>query len=141
MTFYPFFFNFYSAPTNNTQIIPNVNLELRKNNVQRNSSFFPRLTLIGATGNVNSGWCSSRRSAMAATGKPISTTTKAVQSSTSSSYLSATEPYDFSPNSTPVNLVLSPDQLRHCSEALRVFKTKMINSPHLIREEFLTMQV
>lgn len=77
---------------------------------------------------------------MAATGKPIYTTTKAVQSSTSS-YLSATEPYDFSPNSTPVNLVLSPDQLRYCSEALRVFKTKMINSPHLIREEFLTMQV
>lgn len=72
---------------------------------------------------------------MAATGKPIAST-KAVPSSTSS----VTEPFDFSPSSAPVKLVLSPDQLRYCTEALRVFKTKMINSPHLIREEFLTLQ-
>ncbi|KAI5668340.1 hypothetical protein M9H77_18193 [Catharanthus roseus] len=71
---------------------------------------------------------------MAATGKPISA---AKAASTSSS---AAEPIDFSPDSLPARLVLSPDQVRYCSEALRVLKNKMVNSPKLIEDEFGTLQ-
>jgi protein tyrosine phosphatase len=76
---------------------------------------------------------------MASTGKPVSAP-KAVASASESSS-PASKPFDFSPDSPPLaSLVLSPDQLRYCSDALRVLKNKMVNSPQLIRDEFLTLQ-
>ncbi|KAL2467546.1 Protein-tyrosine-phosphatase PTP1 [Forsythia ovata] len=71
---------------------------------------------------------------MAATGKPISTTTTAFSSS-----LAATS-FDFVADSNPPRLTLTADQLRHCSEALKFFKAKKFDSPQTIRQEFLTLQ-
>ncbi|KAK3039294.1 hypothetical protein RJ639_026678 [Escallonia herrerae] len=71
---------------------------------------------------------------MAAANKPFSTTTS------SSSSLSSAKSNSFSAVSPP-RLTLSPDQLRHCSEALTFFKEKKLHTPHKIQKEFLTLQV
>ncbi|KAL3504018.1 hypothetical protein ACH5RR_033859 [Cinchona calisaya] len=70
---------------------------------------------------------------MAATGKPIS-------ASSASSSSPAVKPLEFSPDSAPAKLVLSPEQLRYCSQALTALKDKLVNSPQTIRQEFLTLQ-
>ncbi|EXB39309.1 hypothetical protein L484_025004 [Morus notabilis] len=46
---------------------------------------------------------------------------------------------NFSPDSPP-RLALTPDQLKHCSEALGFFKEKL-QSPHQINQEFGFLQV
>ncbi|MCE5166401.1 tyrosine protein phosphatase 1, partial [Datura stramonium] len=80
----------------------------------------------GATGSGLSIRNRSRRSAMAASGKPPSS--------------SATKPFNFSDDSVPKRVVLSPDQQRFCLEALKVFKDKRFSAPEKIRQEFMTLQ-
>jgi protein tyrosine phosphatase len=70
---------------------------------------------------------------MAATRKHISPSAQGASSQPAT-------PFDFSLDSVPAKPVLSPDQLRNCSEALSAFKHKLVNSPQSIREEFLTLQ-
>lgn len=70
--------------------------------------------------------------------KPLSTTdTAAAVSGTPTSGKSL----DFSFDMTMPRPRLSGDQLRHCFEALQCFKTKKLNSPQTIRQEFQTLQV
>ncbi|KAE9446424.1 hypothetical protein C3L33_21683, partial [Rhododendron williamsianum] len=73
-----------------------------------------------------------RRSAMAAAsaGNHLS--------SSSSSSAAANKPFNFSPDSPP-QLHLSPDQLRHCTDALRAFKDKL-QTPQEIHKEFRSLQ-
>ncbi|XP_055831794.1 protein-tyrosine-phosphatase PTP1-like [Solanum dulcamara] len=63
---------------------------------------------------------------MATSGKPLSP--------------SATKPFDFSDDSVPKRVVLSPDQQRYCLDSLKVFKDKRFSSPEKIRQEFMTLQ-
>ncbi|XP_058191116.1 protein-tyrosine-phosphatase PTP1-like isoform X3 [Rhododendron vialii] len=58
--------------------------------------------------------------------------------SSSSSSSAANKPFNFSPDSPP-QLHLSPDQLRHCTDALRAFKDKL-QTPQEIRKEFRSLQ-
>ncbi|RVW37132.1 Protein-tyrosine-phosphatase PTP1 [Vitis vinifera] len=51
---------------------------------------------------------------------------------------SSRKPFDFSPDSPP-RLSLTPDQFKHCSEALRFFKDKL-QMPEKIRQEFAFLQ-
>lgn len=81
----------------------------------------------GATGSRLSIRNRSRRSAMATSGNPLSP--------------SATKPFNFSDDSVPKRVVLSPDQQRYCLDALKVFKDKRFSSPEKIRQEFMTLQV
>ncbi|CAK9140276.1 unnamed protein product [Ilex paraguariensis] len=89
---------------------------------------------ITATGNLISGRSRSRRPAMAAAaGKPLSIATGASASS-------AVKSFDFSADS-PSRLILSPDQIGRCSEALSVFKDKKFRNPEEINREFKILQV
>ncbi|KAL3845597.1 hypothetical protein ACJIZ3_003000 [Penstemon smallii] len=52
----------------------------------------------------------------------------------------AEKSFDFSADSKTPRLLLSDDQLRHCTEALKCFKDKKLNSPQTIRQEFQILQ-
>ncbi|XP_009609766.1 protein-tyrosine-phosphatase PTP1-like [Nicotiana tabacum] len=52
----------------------------------------------------------------------------------------ATKSFDFSDDSVPKRVVLSPDQQRCCLEALKVFKDKRFSAPEKIRQEFMILQ-
>nr|GMC49145.1 protein-tyrosine-phosphatase PTP1-like isoform X1 [Ipomoea batatas] len=56
---------------------------------------------------------------MAAAGKPLSSVTGTAASSAEAA-LPPAKPFDFSYDSQPRRLALSSDQLRYCSEALKV---------------------
>lgn len=71
---------------------------------------------------------------MAAAGKHV------VSASVSEASSGPAKPFDFSMDSVSGKPVLSPDQLRNCSEALKAFKHKMVNSPQTIRQEFLSLE-
>nr|GMD80844.1 protein-tyrosine-phosphatase PTP1-like isoform X1 [Ipomoea batatas] len=76
---------------------------------------------------------------MAAAGKPLSSVTGTAASSAEAA-LPPAKPFDFSYDSQPPKLVLSSDQLRYCSEALKVLKEKKFQAPEKIRQEFGTLQ-
>ncbi|PSS00397.1 Protein-tyrosine-phosphatase [Actinidia chinensis var. chinensis] len=67
---------------------------------------------------------------MAAAGRPLAA---------SSPSSSTSKPFAFSADSPPPTLSLSADQIRHCTEALKVFKDKLL-MPQVIGKEFLTLQ-
>ncbi|KAF3661597.1 Protein-tyrosine-phosphatase PTP1 [Capsicum annuum] len=65
---------------------------------------------------------------MATSGKPLSSSS------------SAAKPFNFSDESVPKRVILSPGEQRYCSEALKVFKDKRFSAPEKIRQEFMTLQ-
>nr|GLL44062.1 protein-tyrosine-phosphatase PTP1 [Ipomoea trifida] len=77
---------------------------------------------------------------MAAAGKPLSSVTGTAASSAEAA-LPPAKPFDFSYDSQPPRLALSSDQLRYCSEALKVLKEKKFQAPEKIRQEFGTLQI
>ncbi|PIA47273.1 hypothetical protein AQUCO_01400150v1 [Aquilegia coerulea] len=70
---------------------------------------------------------------MAATSSSSSTSTSSRRSS-----LPSSKPIDFSSDSPP-KLILSPDQQRYCSQALKLLKEKL-QIPSTIRQEFKQLQ-
>nr|GMD27419.1 protein-tyrosine-phosphatase PTP1 [Ipomoea batatas] len=91
------------------------------------------------TGSAISTRTRSRRSAMAAAEKPLSSVTGTAASSAEAA-LPPAKPFDFSYDSQPPRLPLLSDQLRYCSEALKVLKEKKFQAPEKIRQEFGTLQ-
>lgn len=76
---------------------------------------------------------------MAAAGKPLSSISAAAASSAVAAPAPG-KPFDFSYDSPPLRLALSSDQLRYCSEALKVLKVKKSQAPRIIEQEFGTLQ-
>ncbi|KAL2231918.1 UNVERIFIED_CONTAM: hypothetical protein Sindi_1371800, partial [Sesamum indicum] len=52
----------------------------------------------------------------------------------------AAKSFDLSAVSSPKRWLLSEDQLRHCYEALKVFKGKRFGSPQTIHHEFQILE-
>ncbi|XP_009624646.1 protein-tyrosine-phosphatase PTP1 isoform X1 [Nicotiana tomentosiformis] len=76
---------------------------------------------------------------MAAAGNPLSSaTTSTEQPATATG--TVTKPLDFSADSVPKRIVLSPDQRSYCLEALTAFKEKRCHSPGKIDSEFSALQ-
>ncbi|RAL38754.1 hypothetical protein DM860_013435 [Cuscuta australis] len=76
---------------------------------------------------------------MPAAGKPPPTTSGPSASSTLAAPIHC-NPFDFSSDWSPPRLALSSDQIRYCSEALKVFKAKKFQAPEKIHQEFGTLQ-
>ncbi|KAK4359011.1 hypothetical protein RND71_021240 [Anisodus tanguticus] len=78
---------------------------------------------------------------MAAAGNPLSSAaTSTVPPPPTASGSTAKKPFDFSTDSVPHRIVVSPDQRSYCLEALKYFKEKRCNSPDKIDLEFSTLQ-
>lgn len=76
---------------------------------------------------------------MAAARNPPSTTSIPAASSSLAAPIPS-NPFDFSSDWSPPRLVLSSDQIRNCSKALKVLKEKRFQAPEKIRKEFGTLQ-
>lgn len=77
---------------------------------------------------------------MAAAGNPLSSAVTSMEPPPTASG-TAKKPLDFSADSVPQRIVLSPDQRSYCLEALKDFKEKRFHSPDKIASEFSTLQV
>ncbi|KAH0777759.1 hypothetical protein KY290_009170 [Solanum tuberosum] len=76
---------------------------------------------------------------MAAAGNPLSSAVTSTEPPPTA-LGTANKPLDFSADSIPQRIVLSPDQRSHCLEALKAFKEKRCHSPDKIASEFSALQ-
>ncbi|XP_055833250.1 protein-tyrosine-phosphatase PTP1-like isoform X1 [Solanum dulcamara] len=76
---------------------------------------------------------------MAAAGNPLSSAVTSTEPPPTAPG-TAKKPLDFSADSVPQRIVLSPDQRSYCLEALKDFKEKRFHSPDKIASEFSTLQ-
>ncbi|XP_009765732.1 protein-tyrosine-phosphatase PTP1 isoform X3 [Nicotiana tabacum] len=76
---------------------------------------------------------------MAAAGNPLSSATTSTEPPATATG-TVTKHLDFSADSVPKRIVLSPDQRSYCLEALTAFKDKRYHSPGKIDSEFSALQ-